>query len=74
VSLTGDLLAEAMARLPQAKVDHVIRASWSTWLNWHTTEPQLAAALGIQVPRAPHHLVNTTSPGVQPPAFPVCKT
>jgi hypothetical protein len=74
MSTTGDLLGEAMTRLPQAKVEHVIRASWSTWLNWHTTEAQLAAALGIQVPRAPaHHHHVTTSGGRQPPpAMQVC--
>jgi hypothetical protein len=74
LSTTGDLLGEAMARLPQAKVDHVLRASWSTWLNWHTTEAQLAAALGIQVPRAPaQHTRVTTSGGRQPPPTQVCR-
>jgi hypothetical protein len=75
LSTTGDLLGEAMTRLPQAKVDQVIRASWSTWLNWHTTETQLAAALGIHVPRAPaQHTHTTTSGGQQAPPMQVCKT
>lgn len=74
LSTTGDLVGEAMTRLPQAKVDQVLRASWSTWLNWHTTEARLAAALGIQMPRAPGQHTNvTTSGGEQAPPMQVCK-
>jgi hypothetical protein len=73
LSTTGDLLGEAMARLPQAKVDHVLRASWSTWLNWHTTEAHLAAALGIQVPPAPVGHTHVTSNGRRPPPTPTCE-
>ena len=46
----GYLLAQAMTRLPVAKVTGVLRAAWPTWLDWHTTDAQLAAALGIPMP------------------------
>jgi hypothetical protein len=73
LTYTGTLLAEAMMRLPRAKVAHVLKASWSMWLNWHTTEAQLAAALGIPLPRAPVEHVQTSG-GRQPPPTPLCKT
>jgi hypothetical protein len=49
----GFLLAKAMTSLPEGKVESVLRAAWPTWLNWHTTDAQLAAALGIQMPKVP---------------------
>ena len=35
------------------KVTHVLKSAWATWLNWHTTDAQLAAALGIRMPAVP---------------------
>jgi hypothetical protein len=46
----GYLLAAAMVSLPQQKVSHVLASAWGRWLNWHTTDAQLAAALGIPMP------------------------
>jgi hypothetical protein len=47
----GYLLASAMTHLPAQQVSHVLKNSWDRWLNWHTTDAQLAAALGIPMPR-----------------------
>jgi hypothetical protein len=49
----GYLLANAMTNLPEQTVSHVLTDSWGRWLNWHTTDAQLAAALGIRMPSAP---------------------
>jgi len=49
----GYLLASAMTRLPEQKVARVLTSAWASWLNWHTTDAQLAAALGIRVPSVP---------------------
>jgi hypothetical protein len=49
----GYLLANAMTRLPEQKVSHVLADAWGKWLNWRTTDAQLAAALGIPMPSAP---------------------
>jgi hypothetical protein len=46
----GYLLASEMASEPQQKVSDVLAGAWSRWLNWRTTDAQLAAALGIPVP------------------------
>jgi hypothetical protein len=46
----GYLLAKAMTSLPQQKVSHVLAGAWGSWLNWRTTDAQLAAALGIPMP------------------------
>jgi hypothetical protein len=46
----GYLLAKAMTQLPEQKVSGVLAGAWSRWLNWHTTDAQLAAALGIPMP------------------------
>jgi hypothetical protein len=46
----GYLLANAMTTLPEQKVSHVLASAWGRWLNWHTTDAQLAAALGIPMP------------------------
>jgi hypothetical protein len=47
------LLAKAMTGLPEQKVSQVLKDRWATWLNGRTTDAQLAAALGIQVPGGP---------------------
>jgi hypothetical protein len=49
----GSLLAKAMTNLPEQKVSQVLRGAWATWLNEHTTDGQLAAALGLRVPTVP---------------------
>jgi hypothetical protein len=49
----GYLLANAMSRLPERKVARVVTDGWATWVNWHCTDAQLAAALGIPMPRVP---------------------
>jgi hypothetical protein len=78
----GYLLASAMTSLPEEKVAHVLKSAWATWLNWHTTDAQLAAALGIRMPSvpAPPAPPRTPKPGmtiVQPgpgsgPQSPLC--
>jgi len=47
------LLAKGMAGLPEQKVSQVLKERWATWVNGRTTDAQLAAALGIQVPSGP---------------------
>jgi hypothetical protein len=49
----GYLLADAMTSLPEAKVAAVLRDAWSRWLDWRSTDVQLAAALGIPLPGVP---------------------
>jgi hypothetical protein len=76
----GYLLASAMTRLPEQEVARVLKKAWATWLNWHTTDAQLAAALGIRMPAvpAPPAPPRTPEPGmtvVQPgsgPQNPLC--
>ncbi|HEV3287914.1 MAG TPA: hypothetical protein VG123_02860 [Streptosporangiaceae bacterium] len=46
----GFLLASAMTSLPEPQVAHVLTDAWGRWLNWRTTDAQLAAALGIPMP------------------------
>jgi hypothetical protein len=81
----GYLLAHAMTSLPQPKVSRILNAAWATWMNWHTTDDQLAAALGIRMPSVP--LPPFLRPGFKPrpgttiapgpgngPQNPVCTT
>jgi hypothetical protein len=49
----GYLLARAMTSLPEQKVARVLTDGWARWVNWHTPDVQLAAALGIPMPRVP---------------------
>lgn len=46
----GYLLASAMTGLPAQRVVRVLADGWGNWLNWHTTDAQLAAALGVRMP------------------------
>ena len=46
----GYLLANAMTSLPEQQVSHVVKHAWGKWLNWRTTDAQLAAALGLPMP------------------------
>jgi hypothetical protein len=66
----GYLLANAMTRLPEQQVAHILADGWGRWLSWRTTDAQLAAALGIPVPG-----LGTPSPGNVPgPQNPLCTT
>jgi hypothetical protein len=49
----GYLLAKAMTNLPEQKVARVLTDAWARWLNWRTTDAQLATALGIRMPSVP---------------------
>ncbi len=76
VGLTSDttagyLLASEMTRMPPRKVSRILAGSWSRWLNWHTTDAQLATALGLPVPAVatPPLPPGAAGPGNQ---FPVC--
>jgi hypothetical protein len=67
----GYLLASEMTRMPPQQVSHILAGSWSRWLNWHTTDAQLAAALGLPMPSVatPPLPPGAAAPGSQ---FPVC--
>ncbi len=73
----GYLLAKAMTRLPEQKVSGVFAGAWGRWLNWHTTDAQLAAALGIRMPSvsagvtSPSGRTNAAEPG-NGPGNPLC--
>jgi hypothetical protein len=80
---TGYLLASAMSRLPVQKVSDVLRSAWPTWVSPHATDAQLAAALGIPMPRVPtlpnpsHPRAGAgfvSAPGGGMPQSPVCGT
>jgi hypothetical protein len=73
----GYLLASAMSRLPEHRVARVLKDAWATWVNWHTTDAQLAAALGIPMPSVP--TLPKPRPGVKittvaGPRNPLCTT
>jgi hypothetical protein len=75
----GYLLAKAMTALPEQQVARVLDERWATWLNWHSTDAQLAAALGIQLPSAPVLAIPEPHPGARmivtgslPPQSQVC--
>jgi hypothetical protein len=67
-SYAGFLLAQAMTRLPAARVSRVLAGSWSTWLDGRTSQARLAAALGIRLPRVPVYPGETRLPPGPPPA------
>jgi hypothetical protein len=77
----GYLLAKTMTSLPAQKVSQVLHAGWAQWSNWHTTDAQLAAALGIPAPAVPAPNLSPRtgqSVSVPPPSNlssqPVCTT
>ena len=75
LTAVGYLLAQAMMSLPEQKVSHVLAEAWGSWLNWRTTDAQLAAALGIQMPSVSVPSGLQPPPGNQPgPQNPVCTT
>lgn len=65
----GYLLANAMTSLPEQKVVRVLTDGWGRWLNWHTTDAQLAAALGIPLSSVTAG-VTLSPPGAAPAAGP----
>lgn len=73
VTGAGYLLAQAMTRLPADKVTQILDRDWTTWIDWHTTDAHLAAALGIPLPAVPT-LNPTPGPGMRvsspPPGTP----
>ncbi|HLK77395.1 MAG TPA: hypothetical protein VKU77_27575 [Streptosporangiaceae bacterium] len=71
LTAAGYLLASAMTRLPEQKVSRVLAGAWSTWLNWHTGDARLAAALGIAMPSVPG-LPGLAGPAGNAPQNPVC--
>jgi hypothetical protein len=73
LTAAGFLLADAMTRLPQQKVSQVLTSGWATWMNWRTTDAQLAAALGVPMPsvRTPGPLPLPPGPG-NAPQSPLC--
>jgi hypothetical protein len=46
----GYLLAQAMTKLPTARVIALLTANWDSWISPHVTDTELAAALGITMP------------------------
>jgi hypothetical protein len=77
LTAAGYLLANAMTKLPEQRVAHVLANAWGSWLNWRTTDAQLAAALAIPMPSVPaitpHPSPGMVVPGPGPgPQSPVC--
>jgi hypothetical protein len=70
----GYALASAMTSLPEQQVSRVLAGAWGRWLNWRTTDAQLAAALGIRMPAdATVPPVPPTPPGpLNGPQNPLC--
>jgi hypothetical protein len=73
LTAAGYLLANAMTSLPEQKVSQVLDSAWATWLNRHTTEAQLATALGIPTPSVPG-LPGPLGPPGNGAQNPVCTT
>lgn len=65
------MLAEAMLRLPERRVEAVLAARWPGWLRPRATDAQLAAALRTPLPPAPPATVSAFDRGQ--PADPVCQ-
>jgi len=77
LTAAGYRLASAMTSLPQQRVAHVLAGAWGRWLNWRTTDVQLAAALAIPMPSGPaitpHPSRGRVAPRPGPgPQSPVC--
>ncbi len=68
----GYELAAAMASLPDGKVSRVLDRSWATWLDWHTTDAQLAAALGVPMPTIPARIRAALTGPPPTPGSPLC--
>jgi hypothetical protein len=75
----GYLLAEAMTSLPTAHVASVLAADWDHLTSAHTTDTELATALGIAMPAVPSGFVGPrgqlfTPPPDAIPSQPECTT
>jgi hypothetical protein len=75
----GYLLAHAMSTLPADRVAAVLKANWHSLISPHTTDVQLAAALGIAMPAVPSGLIGPRGNVLTPPpgsllAQPLCTT
>lgn len=46
----GYLLAQAMTKLPTARVLGLLTSNWDSWISPHATNAELASALGITLP------------------------
>ncbi len=70
----GYLVAEEMTALPVQRVVQVLDSSWARWASWGTTDSQLAAALGVEMPAvpAPTFRAPAGEPVVLPQSQPVC--
>ena len=68
----GYELAVAMTRLQAGAVSRVLGRSWASWLNWHTTDARLAAALGLPVPAIPAAMRAALAGPPPSPASPLC--
>lgn len=73
----GYLLAQAMTKLPTARVASALSADWANLTSARTTDTQLAAALGITMPTVPSGLAGPhgqllTMPASMTPPQPEC--
>jgi hypothetical protein len=73
ITAAGYLLARELTTLPAAHVAQVLAAEWTTWLDPHTTQEQLAAALDVPVLNPPT-LPPPPPAGNRPPKNPVCRS
>lgn len=67
----GYLLAHAMTALPPQSVQRVLDRRWAEWLDPHTSDATLAAALGIRPPTFPVPPMIAANPPPGPPQ-PAC--
>jgi hypothetical protein len=70
----GLALARAMRALPARQVRAALAARWPAWLSPAATDAQLAAALGVPMPKAPaptRLMIRNARDDVSPPS-PVC--
>jgi hypothetical protein len=68
----GYELAAAMARRSVGQVSRVLAGSWVRWLNWHTTDAQLASAVGIPMPTVPARMRAAFAGPPPTPGSPLC--
>jgi hypothetical protein len=73
----GVTLAREMLRLPSRRVEAILGARWTYWLRPQATAAELAAALGVPLPRQhaakpqlPYTVGNTTYGNYNPPSTP----
>ena len=73
-TVAGYLVAKEMTALPAQRVVQVLDGAWAKWANWHTTDSQLAAALGVAMPAVPSPTLRAPvgQAVVLPPSQPVC--